>query len=744
MPGKKKKERSPSTKRAALLIVACIILAATGWYLLRGTPPASVVLITLDTTRWDYVGTARAKAPVPHIAGIAAEGALFQEALTAVPLTLPAHASLLTGLYPPLHKVRNNGAYILGEGIPLLPQILSENGYETAAFVGSFVLDARFGLARGFHVYDDELESGPLSGMAGERFNLAAERKASAVTERAIAWLAGGRRHPFFLWVHYYDPHDPYEPPSPFRERFKEDPYAGEIAYVDYEIGRLLSQLSRVDGAEDAALVVIGDHGESLGEHGEATHGFFLYESAVRIPLIMKLPGVARAGTIVEDAVSIVDITPTLLAYLGIDVPPNLDGRNLLPLLSRGVKNQEDCVIETLYPLENFGWSPLFSLRSGPYKYIRAPKPELYDITRDPGELVNLISTEHAVAEDMASRLEARLSRGGGAQGSPGQVDPETESKLASLGYIWRSAGEGGKELRDPKDMTEVRKLLNTAESLMASGRYAESIETFREVLRQDPGNQSPLNQIGLIFYRMNHPDSALHYLTAAAAQDPDNAGAHHNLAAVYEQIGDLERALEEYEKAAQLNPSSVEDIVAQGKLRLKKGDRKEALESFTRARSLDPGNPEISIGLADVALRDGRYKEAIDRLTDGIGKAPRSATLHNKLGTVYQLAGRSTEALSEYEQALAIDPNHIDALFNRGTIRIEKGLFEGAAADFTRLLPHPDYRSKALYSLAVIDERTGNREKAIEKYSQFIEVWDGDPAMKEEAARRIKGLQGG
>jgi arylsulfatase A-like enzyme/Tfp pilus assembly protein PilF len=743
--GKGVKKRRRSSSILAITIVSLVALVVTAMFLLRKGLPANVVLITLDTTRWDYVSPYRKGAPgTPNLEKLAARGTLFKEAVTVVPLTLPAHTSLLTGLYPSHHGVRNNGTYVLGEGIPMLPEILLRKGYETAAFVGSFVVDSRFGLARGFVRYDDDLSVGPRGSGANDQFNLTAERSASSVTERTVEWLVGNERAPFFLWVHYYDPHDPYSPPSSFRESFTENPYAGEIAYVDYEIGRLLPHLFHEDGRERTVIVVVADHGESLGEHEETTHGLFLYEPAVRIPLIMILPGITKPGSAVEGTVRIIDIMPTLLEYLGIEAPPGLDGTSLIPLIEGNSKENRECLSETLYPLENFGWSPLFSLRSGNYKYIQAPRPELYDIAGDPEEKVNLVSEQVAVAGDMAATIKEYLaSRAESRDSHPSRVDPETAAKLASLGYVWSAPGAGGKEQRDPKDMVEVRRVLVEAQSLMDAGRYGESIEKFRQVLRQDPENPSPLNQIGLIFYRMEIPDSALAYLKVASTKDPMSAGTHHNLAALYEKIGDLDMALEEYEKTLRFNPSSVEDLVALGNLRLQRGDPKGALEDFRRAVALDQKNADGYAGMADAAVREGRYQEAIDKLTEGIGKTPPSALLHNKLGTIYQRLGRSTEALSVYERALSIDPNHLDAVFNRGTIRTEKGLHEEAMADFTRLLEYPEYRAKALFSLAVIHEKKGEREQAIEMYTEFLSVWHGDPAVKEDALRRIESLGG-
>lgn len=752
------KEGGKGMRRTAvrmLVLPALTALAATVWLLLLRSPPANIVLITLDTTRWDYVDPANERArAIPNLQKLAARGAYFGDAVTVAPLTLPAHTSLFTGLYPSMHGVRNNGNYILPEGIPLLAEILSRESYETAAFVGCFVLDSRFGLSRGFDHYDDQLAEGPLGDQSdGGFFNLTAERNASWVTDRAIRWVTAKERSPFFLWVHYYDPHDPYEAPPPFREMYKEDPYAGEIAYVDQEIGRLLPYILRDRDGESTALIVVADHGESLGQHGEITHGLFLYEPSVRIPLIMVLPGVTEPGTRVERTARIIDIMPTLLEYLGIDLPRVLDGKSLLPVLAGHAGEKQECVAETLYPLENFGWSPLFSLRSPPFKYIQAPNPELYDLSRDPGEEKNIASELPEVAETMATKLTTQLtSREGQAlDRSPGQasgsrtrLDPETQARLAQLGYIWTAPGGRENRLRDPKDMVETKNLLTEAQSFLDARRYREALERFKVVLQKDPENTAPWNQIGIIFYRMEQPDSALFYLKMAESKDSTNANTHHNLALLYEKSGHPDMALEEYEKTTRCNPSSVEDLVALGKIRFRLEDLGGALESFGRALSLEPENAHAYAGLADVAMRQGRYQEAIDRLTEGIEKSPPRAVLHNKLGTIYQRLGRSNDALAEYEKALRIDPHHLDAVFNRGTIRSERGLLDEAAADFVRLLEHPDYRAKALFSLAVIHEKRGERQKAIDMYSDFISAWDGDPAVREDALRRIEKLGGG
>ena len=388
--------QAPAKRRVVVVAAAVLGLLAGigGVWQFRGAPvPAApairpnVLLITLDTTRADRLGSyGYSGASTPNLDRLAAAGVRFNRALSSAPLTLPAHASVMTGRHPYTHGVRNNGHFTLAADVPTLAAAFEAAGYETAAFVSSFVLDRQFGLARGFTRYDDALDEAPAGGMT----SLELERRGDRTVAAASDWLASRSSRtatqPFFLWVHLYDAHHPYVPPSPFREQFAGRPYDGEVAFDDALVGALLQRAGF--GSATTMVVVAGDHGESLGDHGESTHGLFVYEAALRVPLIMAGPGLA--ASVVSEPVGLIDVAPTILDIAGLGALPNADGRSLRALMTNGGAGEEAPPVyaETYFPQFFMGWSPLRTIQTGRWKFIEAPEPELYDLLADPAEKV--------------------------------------------------------------------------------------------------------------------------------------------------------------------------------------------------------------------------------------------------------------------------------------------------------------------------------------------------------------------
>ena len=355
----------------------------------------NVVLVTIDTLRADHIGCFGYQlVQTPHLDSLAARGTRFAQAVTPVPLTLPSHASILTGTYPFVHGVRDMGGFVLQESPPTLATLLSQAGFRTAAFVGSVTLDHRYGLNRGFATYDDDMP--PAESEAGPR---KPERRAEVVVERTLAWLAARPAGRFFLWVHFFDPHSPYDAPQPFHAQYADHPYDGEVAYADAQLGRLLEAV-REQGVSDRTLfVVMGDHGESLGEHGESTHGIFLYDATTRIPLVIAGPGVPY-GKVVQAQVRSIDVMPTILAAVKIKAGDLLQGVSLCPLIegNGGLPPESRfALMETIYPRTHLGWSELRAVRTTEWKYIQAPQEELYNLLTDPAESCNVVKSDVAV-----------------------------------------------------------------------------------------------------------------------------------------------------------------------------------------------------------------------------------------------------------------------------------------------------------------------------------------------------------
>jgi arylsulfatase A-like enzyme len=588
----------------------------------------NLLLVTLDTTRADRLGAyGYADAETPTLDRLAARGLRFADAVSPVPMTLPAHATLMTGLDPPGHGLRVNGEAALGAERTTLAEVLRGAGYETAAFVSSFVLDPRFGLDQGFDVYDARLEA-----TRAAAFGPQTERSAAAVTAAAVAWLRGrvgegdggpdgGGPPPFFLWVHYFDPHDPYEPPEPFAGRFRDRPYDGEIAYVDRELGRLLAALE-AEGLEGSTVVVAaGDHGESLGEHGERYHSRSLYEGTVRVPLILAAPGLPVEGwgrAVDGFVVTLADLYPTVLDLLGLPAGEDaaaLDGRSLL----RAAPPPDRMVyLETLNPYLDNGWAPLFAARRHGEKYVEAPRPELYDLAADPGEERNLLAGAGEGAEARAAPLraylEARLAGQPDLAGLAARaqaVDPEVRRRLEALGYVsggGPAQGAAREELPDPKDMLPLLDELAEGRRLLAAGEPEAAARKARLLVTRSPRDRAALQLLGEAYATLGRPEEAERALRRHLEVGP-TVGASVLLAQVVMQQGRLDEAEALLDQAAALDPHHGAVPLARGDLMLLRGRPREALTLYQEARELDPYRFE---GLA--RARIARVEELMGR----------------------------------------------------------------------------------------------------------------------------------
>jgi choline-sulfatase len=425
-----------------LALAGLILLLCTSD--VRSTRPVvrNVLIVTLDTTRADVLTAYGSdKVETPALDRLSREGVVFEEATSPVPLTLPAHASLFTGLLPPHHGVRDNVDSPLGNAYTTLAEVLRENGVRTAAFVSSAVVDGRRGLAQGFDTYSD--------GQNGNR-NPRLRRPANVVVDDATRWIARQQTSPFFAWVHLYDAHAPYTLPEPYRTMYEDAPYLGAIAFMDAQLARLLQVLDDRHGAEDTLVVIAADHGESLGDHGEDSHGILLYQSTLRVPMIVRAPGLASKR--VSDVVRLVDVMPTVLDLLGLSVPA-MDGVSLVPLMTGQVQHVDlDAYAESLYP-RHFGWGELHALRAGRFKFVSAPQPELYDLETDPAELRNIYRERRDLGVVMNAAVD-RMSQSTAVVNSTAAVDPESVERLAALGYVSQSPvlSHAGGTLDDPKD----------------------------------------------------------------------------------------------------------------------------------------------------------------------------------------------------------------------------------------------------------------------------------------------------
>ena len=615
----------------------------------------NVLLITLDTTRADHLGCyGYAPAKTPNLDRLARGGVRFARAYCPAPLTLPSHVSIMTGLYPVTHGVRNNG-HDLPSGIRTLAEIMKGRGYSTAAFVSSFSVDSRFGLDRGFDVYDDTFRSeSPFKTQ-----NM--ERRAEDTFARFSRWLENNGKNRFFGWVHYFDPHLPYDPPSPYKEEFNGNPYDGEIAYMDRYVGAVLERLKEMGVLERTVVVVAGDHGEGLGDKVETGHGIFLYEETLRVPLIFHNPAVFPRSSVIESQVRLIDIAPTILEILGLrNETAGMAGQSLVALLRGKGGKDLDSLVETFYPRENFGWSELVGLVSGRWKYIQSPRPELYDVKTDPGESKNLSASSAGRAVEMKKKLEQELlgsGAGSGSAGRPAGVRPEDQERLRSLGYVNFAPSGRGTALPDPKDKIPLLKLIQQAEAYELEDNYGEAEKAYLRILADVPDSPAGYVDLALAQARQKKFDQAIRTLKEGMARIPDSEILLVRLGHTQLVTGMSREAFETMNKVLGLNPRNVDALTVCAGILDTEGRKDEARAYYDRALAFEPESRFLRMSYAGNLASGGRLKEAIEVYNKLIDDYPDEQGFYQYIGIAHSYLGEYDLAISFLERALAIQP---------------------------------------------------------------------------------------
>jgi choline-sulfatase len=642
----------PGTILLGTILLGTVLLGAVAWSQPsvqnasnRNSPP-DVYLITIDTLRADHVGCYGYKqVETPALDALAADGIRFTEAFTHSPITNTSHITILTGLLPSVHGVTDFG-------IPLSPQhvtaaeLLKKHGYQTAAFIGAVILDSNTlapGLDRGFDFYDNF----PAKTDTKERWGRV-ERRGMEVVEHAEAWFDKHRTGPHFVWVHLYDPHDPYEPPPPFSEKYKDHLYDGEIAYADSAVARWIAFLKKAGVYDNAIIIVTGDHGEGLGEHGEETHGLFLYDSTLHIPLILKMPlkaaASAQRSSVIDAQVRTTDILPTILSVTGVATPAELKGESLLPLIDRTTEGRTDESMpsssksnralfgETDYPLR-WGWAPLRALRTDNTKLIEAPRPELYDLRADPKELKNLYAPDGSKTQSMRAEMA------------------EWEAKLPPQSASARPA----ETLPDPKDKVGEQNLLHRAMLAADDNRSSDARQFLEKALQIDPTSPTAFRQLGEVELAAGDFSKAADHLKRACELRPDDSTAAFELGEAMEKSGDWPGARDALESGLKLAPSELSARLRLGHVYLQLKDAKNAEDQFEAALLVDSNDSDGRLGLAEAQIQQSDFAGAMPDLEAFTKADPRNDKALRLLARAYRGLGREQDAKRAEEQAAAL-----------------------------------------------------------------------------------------
>lgn len=651
-----------------------ILLLTFGCRLQAGSVPTkrapvrpNVILITIDTLRADHLGCYGYKEiQTPTIDALAHDGVLFKRAISQVPLTWPSHAAILTGTYPFQNGVQDFTGHPLSLQFRSITQSFKQAGYATGAVVSSFVLDRSWGLARGFDYYDDAFSAQTFQ----QKDISLVDRKAQESVSHALAWLKRTPKRPFFLWLHLYDPHSPYDPPEPFLTRYRDHLYDGEIAYADHELGRLISFLKQSDVYRGSLIVLLSDHGESLGEHGEAEHGFFVYNSTIHIPLIVKPPvqsGFPSGDT--DRPVETIAVAPTLLRLAGLHdkIEDQFQARSLS---DGGGEKDDSAYSETFYPFSSFGWNPLHSLESSRYHYIEAPQPELYDVVADPGEKTNLATQQPATASVLKDRLHQIEAHNPFArdEATAANLNPDAQEKLRALGYFGFHAPVSAESLKadlaDPKDKISEFNTILKAEDAFHQQDNEQAEVLLRQVQKQDPQIYVIPFMLGESALRRQNWQAASDELQRCLTLNPDFDNAMTGLARALAKLGRVDEAKTWLQKAIQINPQNYRAWYESGLL-VAPTSPATALSDYQKAIAIQPNySPgQRELGMALFQAKD--YAGAATHLERALALGLDDAHIRNFLGICYSQTNRPQKSVASYEAALKIDPNLAEAHLN-------------------------------------------------------------------------------
>ena len=687
----------------------------------------NLVIVTLDTTRADRIGCYGAKdVATPSLDALAARGVRFDAAVSPMPLTLPAHCTLFTGLLPGAHGVRDNGGFKLAAEHVTLAEVLKEHGFATGGFVSAFVLDHRWGIAQGFDRYYDDFDL-----KQQEKLSMGEiQRPGNETLDHAIEWIRGVKDRRFFAWVHLYDPHAPYDPPEPYKSRYAGRPYDGEIAWTDALVGRLLDELKQLDLTKNTVIAVLADHGESLGEHGEHGHGYFIYEQVTHIPFILATPYSQARGRVVTAVVRSIDVAPTVLDLLGLAGTFPGSGTSVVPLVAGSGTDPGDGYSESYYARFHYGWGELRAVRTKRWHFIEAPKAELYDLSSDPGESVNLASRELSTLDRLRSTLSEfeRLSIAKLAAAAPVEEDEETLRKLASLGYVGGTTVDDGtswRELPDPKDRLAIYDRLNKIRENVKEGKQDEAIPLLERVVKEAPEVIDAYYTLGNCFYKKRDFVRAASNYRKTLEMRPDHDFAMIGLADTLVAQGKVDDAIAGYEHFLKQDPSNAQILYRLAQVQLDAGADDAAASNFRKTLAVEPDTARAEVGLGVVAFHDKHPVEAKAALARALAIDAKARWAHYNMALIAESEGATPAAIANYRAEIGAYPDAYKALFNLGRLLGRTGDLPGAVEALRRCVDHQPEWPIGRFYLAQALLQSGNLGGAKTEAMRGLELDD-------------------
>ncbi|HEY7161425.1 MAG TPA: sulfatase-like hydrolase/transferase, partial [Acidobacteriota bacterium] len=634
----------------------------------------NLVLVTIDTLRADHLPAyGYSKIRTPNLDRLANESFVFEDVIAQVPMTLPSHTCILTGLLPPAHGVHDNAGFILDPKVNTLAETLKSNNYKTAAFISAFILDSQFGLDQGFDLYSDNF-----SLIKANVDSTHVSRRADETELEVEPWLRKNSDQKFFLWVHYYDPHDPYDPPEPYKTEYASAPYDGEIAYTDHVFGKLYDLLDELQLKEKTIVVMTGDHGEGLGDHKEQTHSIFIYNATQHVPLMIRLPKIKPKR--IKGVVSHIDLVPTILEWLGIQPDQKIQGKSLIPLIAGKDHSSRSAYSESIFPQLHYGFSPLKRITTEQYEYIDAPKPELYDSLNDPGELKNLINEKSEIAKALHKQLDEILKSSQSAAKQTQTMDPETEEKLRAMGYVGTIVAGTPETLKiDPKDKIDLLESISQAHQALTKKNFPLVVEMTTRILEQDPNIVDAHYLLASAYLSLNENEKALPEMMRIIQLKPDHSQTLYNLGFYYQLKGDLNEAEKWYLQLLKVVPEHLSACLNLVDVYRRKNEPEKAkvylakivasYEKALKETEVAENRADLLEKLAQAYFASGDLDQSEKTLQQVNELMPNRPMIHFHMGAIYQQRNEFDKAIAEFQAESKISPNDFRIFFNLGVL---------------------------------------------------------------------------